>query len=321
LNLTAPPKEKASVICTLKKAKHERHPMSIDQIASIITALRRNLKNPPSSIEDYRGRFALMASTFPMIEGVERSETDLGGVPGTYFDAQHASKDKVLLYLHGGGYIIGSVDTYSTFMARLARATQRRVLGVEYRLAPEHPFPAGLEDCFQSYKWLLENGIAPTNISVGGDSAGGGMCIALLLRIRNAGLPLPACAFCISPWVDMLATGDSMDEKADVDPMIQKMGVLACAHIYLRGSDINEPLASPIYADLRGLPPLLIQVGTEETLFDDAKRLAEKAEECGIEVELEIWEEMIHVWHLFAHVLDEAKDAIQKIGDFVRKKG
>lgn len=292
--------------------------MSIDQISSIVRALRQNLEHPPKSVEEFRERFALMTSMFPMIEGVARMEVDMGGVPGTYFDATGVVQEQVLLYLHGGGYMIGSVASYSTLMARLSLASQCRVLGVEYRLAPEHTFPAGLDDCVAAYRWLLEQGIEAGKIVIGGDSAGGGMTVAVLMRIKAGGLPMPAGAFCISPWVDMLATGESMETKAGVDPMIQKMGVLACAHIYLRGLDIHEPLASPIYADLQGLPPMLVQVGESETLLEDAKRLAARAEECGVSVELEVWEDMIHVWHLFSHELDEGREAIGRIGHFVQ---
>ncbi|HEX4210552.1 MAG TPA: alpha/beta hydrolase, partial [Candidatus Binataceae bacterium] len=193
-----------------------------------------------------------------------------------------------------------------------------RVLGIDYRLAPEHPFPAAVEDAVAAYRWLLAQGLQPSRIAVAGDSAGGGLTIATLVAIRDAKLAVPAAGVCLSPWVDMEGIGESMTSKASVDPVVQKQGLLGMAQAYLGGKDPRTPLAAPLYADLKGLPPLLIQVGEAETLLDDSKRLADRAKAAGVKVTLEPWKEMIHVWHLFAPFLPEGQEAIDGIGKYLR---
>jgi acetyl esterase/lipase len=194
------------------------------------------------------------------------------------------------------------------------------VLVIDYRLAPEHPHPAAVDDAVAAYRWMLAQGLKPARITVAGDSAGGGLTVATLLAIRDAKLPLPGAGACLSPWVDLEGIGESMTTKAGVDPIVQKTGLLQMAAAYLGGKDPRTPLAAPLYADLSGLPPLLIQVGTAETLLDDASRLAERARKAGVTVSYEPWESMIHVWHLFAPMLDEGQQAIDRIGEFVRKQ-
>lgn len=242
-----------------------------------------------------------------------------GGVPGEWIVPPGAEESRVLLYLHGGGYVIGSVNTHRDMVSRIARAAQARALAIDYRLAPEHPFPAAVEDATAAYRWLLASGMPAERIVIAGDSAGGGLTLATLLALRDAGDLLPAAAVCISPWTDLAVTGESMDTKADVDPMIRKAEAIEGAKLYLAGADPKTPLASPLYADLSGLPHLLIQVGTHETLQDDSVRLAERARAAGVDVTLEQWEEMIHVWHFFAFILPEAQQAIDRIGQFVRE--
>jgi len=192
------------------------------------------------------------------------------------------------------------------------------MLGVDYRLGPEHPFPAAVHDALTGYGWLLTQGIAPERIVIAGDSAGGGLALAVLVALRDAGDPLPAGGVLLSPWTDMEATGNSIETKAAVDPMIQREYLLDMAKMYLGGADPRDPLASPLLAELHGLPPLLIQVGTAETLMDDSDRVAEKVEAAGGQVTLEHWDDMVHAWPLFAPVLPEGREAIEKIGAFIK---
>jgi acetyl esterase/lipase len=226
----------------------------------------------------------------------------------------------VVLYLHGGGYVIGSIKTHRDLMGRISRAAQARVLGLDYRLAPEHPFPAAVDDSLSAYRWLLDNGTKPARIAVAGDSAGGGLTVATLVAIRDAKLPLPAAGVCLSPWVDMEGIGETMKTRAQADPVVQRDGLLGMASAYLQGKDPRSPLAAPLYADLKGLPPLLIQVGDAETLLDDSNRLADRARAAGVNVKLEVWPEMIHVWQLFASFLPEGQQAVEGIGSFIRSR-
>jgi acetyl esterase/lipase len=224
-----------------------------------------------------------------------------------------------MLYLHGGGYVVGSIATHRGLAGRLSQAAAARVLLVDYRLAPEHPFPAAVDDAASAYRWLLAQGIESARLVIAGDSAGGGLTIATLVALRDAGVPLPAAAVCLSPWVDLEGSGDSVTTKAAADPLVQKDMLLQLGAWYLAGADPRTPLAAPLYADLRRLPPLLIQVGTAEILLDDATRLAEKATAAGVKVTLESWEDMIHVWQLFAPMLPEGQQAIERIGVFVQQ--
>jgi acetyl esterase/lipase len=191
-------------------------------------------------------------------------------------------------------------------------------LALDYRLAPEHPFPAAVEDAVSGYRYLLSRGIRPGRIAIAGDSAGGGLVVAAMLAIRDAGLAQPACGWCISPWVDMEGIGETMSTKAEADPTVQRAGILEMAGLYLNGADPRSPLAAPIYADLRGLAPLLIQVGAAETLLDDAIRLAKVAGAADVRVDLQVWPEMVHVWHLFHPELKAGLRAIEQGGAYVR---
>jgi epsilon-lactone hydrolase len=223
-----------------------------------------------------------------------------------------------VLFLHGGGYVIGSLDSHRHMISEMGRAARARTLAIDYRLAPEYPFPAAVDDSLAAYRFLLANGIQAGGITIAGDSAGGGLVVATMLAIRDAGLPQPACGWPISPWVDMEAIGNSMVSKAATDPTVQKAGILDMAKQYLNGADPRSPLAAPIYADLRGLAPLLIQVGAAETLLDDAVRLAQVAGAADVAVDLQVWPEMIHVWHIFHPELSAGRRAIAAGGDFAR---
>lgn len=194
------------------------------------------------------------------------------------------------------------------------------MLGLNYRLAPENPFPAAVDDAVAGYRWLLGQGYKPSKIAVAGDSAGGGLTVATLVAIREAGLPLPAAGVCQSPWVDLEGIGESMTTRAKVDPVVQREGLNGMAQGYLQGKDPRTPLAAPLYADLKGLPPLLIQVGDAETLLDDSNRLTERAKAAGVQVKIEVWPEMIHVWQLFASFLPEGQQAVDVIGKFIAER-
>ena len=295
--------------------------MSQQQLQAIVEMLRAQpVVNPNASVEEARAGFEQVASMFPVDADIKREVVSAGGVKAEWLSAPDADAGRAVLYLHGGGYVIGSISTHRALAARLSRASRARVLVIDYRLAPEHPHPAAVEDSVAAYRWMLGQGLTPRRIAVAGDSAGGGLTVATLVAIRDAKLPLPGGGACLSPWVDMEGIGESMTTKSDVDPIVQKAGLLQMAAAYLGGKAPRTPLAAPLYADLSGLPPLLIQVGTAETLLDDASRLAERARKAGVTVSYEPWESMIHVWHLFAPMLDEGQQAIDRIGEFVRKQ-
>src|SRR5499427_9288851 len=295
--------------------------MSQQQLQAIVEMLRSQpVVSPDASVQEARAGFEQIASMFPIDADIKREAVGAGGVKAEWVSAPDAEAGRALLYLHGGGYVIGSINTHRSLAARLARACGARVLVIDYRLAPEHPHPAAVDDSVAAYRWMLTQGLTPARIAVAGDSAGGGLTVATLVAIRDAKLPLPAAGACLSPWVDLEGIGESMTTKADVDPIVQKAGILQMAAAYLGGKAPRTPLAAPLYADLSGLPPLLIQVGTAETLLDDASRLAERARKAGVTVTYEPAENMIHVWQLFAPMLDEGKQAIDKFGAFIEKQ-
>jgi acetyl esterase/lipase len=226
-----------------------------------------------------------------------------------------------MLFFHGGGYNIGSISSYRDFTGRISRASTARVLSVGYRLAPEFLFPAAVDDAVTAYRWLLRQGVPAHRIVLAGDSAGGGLVLAALVRLRDAGDDLPAAAMCVSPSTDLAKEGESMHTKADVDPIVRSDTSMAHAlrYVGVKGN-LKHPLASPLYADMRGLPPLLILVGANETLLDDSTRVADKARAAGVDVELEIWDDMIHIWPFFAAILPEGQQAIERMGRFARAR-
>ena len=290
-----------------------------------IDIIRQQLKANPiiaegASLEDMRKGLDAMGGAVPGLDNVTTESVTAGGVDGEWIVADGGDGGPTMLYLHGGGYVLGSVQSHRPMIERMAVAIGGRVLAINYRLAPEAPFPGAVDDAVAAYRWLLEQGVQPANLAIAGDSAGGGLTIATLLALRDAGDPLPACAAPISPWNDMEATGESMATRAAVDPMVQKEPLLQMAQTYLQGSDARTPLAAPLHGDFSGLPPLLIQVGDAETLLDDSTRIAPKMKAQGVDVTLEVWDDMIHVWHLFAPMLDKGQEAIDRIGEFVRSK-
>jgi acetyl esterase/lipase len=256
------------------------------------------------------------ATLFPRLpEDVRHELVDAAGVPAEWVTTPQSGDDRVVFYLHGGGYTQGSPATHRELASRVARAAQARVLSIDYRLAPAHPFPAAVEDSLSAWRWLVGSGTPPAHIAIAGDSAGGGLTVATLLALRDAGEPMPACAVCLSPWFDLEGAGESA--LADQDPIVERQHMLDVAAVYLAGADSRHPHASPLHGAFAGLPPLLIQVGTHDLLLDDSRRLATAAKAAGVEVDLEVWEGLIHVWHIWGDALPEGRRALAKIGDFI----
>jgi epsilon-lactone hydrolase len=285
-----------------------------------ITALRTKLAARPRS-DDYRQRrrdIDARGLTYGLAADVGVEPVNANGIGAEWTATPNDARDAALLYLHGGGYVIGSLDSHRHLVAAAGRAAGIAALALDYRLAPEHPFPAAVDDAVAGYRFLLGRGIRPDRVAIAGDSAGGGLVVAAMLAIRDAGLAQPGCGWCISPWVDMEAIGETMTSRAAADPTVQRAGILDMAKMYLNGANPRAPLAAPIYGDLEGLAPLLIQVGACETLLDDALRLAGVAGAADVRVDLQIWPEMIHVWHLFHPELKAGQRAIEAGCTFIR---
>lgn len=295
--------------------------MASERLERIIKALReRGSAGRGGKFNVQRNREQMDAAAFRVAPDIRNTAVEAGGVKAEWVEAPDAAADRVIMYLHGGGYVAGSLLTHRELVGRLSRASGARALSVDYRLAPEHPYPAAIEDATAAYRWLLAQGIAPGKIVNAGDSAGGGLTIAALLAIRDAQLAQPAAGVAISPWVDLEGSGESVQTRAAADPMVQGDGLKGMAKLYLGDVGPRAPLASPIYADLKGLPPLLIHVGDAEVLLDDSTRLAGRAKAAGVDVRLEVWPEMIHVWHVFAPLLPEGQRGIEAVAEYIREK-
>ena len=294
--------------------------MSTAQLTKLVSLLRERQGDRPSQMRagPMRQMMETLGTRFAPPDDAIAERIFVNGLPAEWVATPDADPSRAVLYLHGGGYVQGSPNTHRNLAHGLSRAANARVLVLDYRLAPEHPFPAALEDAVSAWRWLLSEGYAPATMAIAGDSAGGGLAVACQVQLRAYGLPLPACSVCISPWVDLEGVGQSMTSKADVDAMVGKELLDWFADTYLQGAAARAPLASPIYADLQGLPNMLIQVGTAETLLDDAHRLEQIARQAGVGVELRIWDDMVHVWHLFAPILDEGAEAIAQAGTFIK---
>ena len=265
-------------------------------------------------------RAFMAAAAAPPPEGTTVDAVDADGVPAEWVTAAGVTGERTVLFFPGGAYHIGSVATLRRLSALVSDAAQARVLSVGYRLAPEHPFPAAVHDALTAYRWLLARGIAPRQISTAGNSSGGGLALALLVALRDAREPMPAAAVAISPWTDMEMTGESRRTRAAADRMVTPDGEKEAADWYLAGQDPRHPYASPVHADLQGLPPILIHVGDAEILLDDSTRFAARARAAGVEVTLEVWDEMPHCWHTFAGFLPEADRAIERIGRWLQER-
>lgn len=270
------------------------------------------------TIDSARRDVAMMEYLVPRpAAGTVTTPVDAGGLKAHRVTTPACRPGHHVLYLHGGGYATGTLALYRHFTWRVASVTRAAVVIIDYRLAPEHPFPAALDDAVTAYRWLLTQSTGP--IVVMGDSAGGGLALALLLKLRDEGLPLPAAAAVLSPWTDLTLSGASVLANARIDPLINIEEAEVYSQLYLAGADPRTPYASPLYGDPAGLPPTLIHVGSDEVLYDDSARMAERMRSAGCRVELEVWPRMPHVWHTLAPVLLEAREAIARIGVFVER--
>jgi monoterpene epsilon-lactone hydrolase len=285
-----------------------------------VAALREMLAQRPkvTDIAERRRGMDEFARAYPTASDITVEPVNANGVPAEWTSAPGADTRRAVLYFHGGGYVFGSLDSHRHLASEIARDVGGRTLALHYRLAPEHPFPAPVEDAVAGYRYLLAQGLQASNIALAGDSAGGGLVVSALVAIRDAGLPQPSCGWCISPWIDMEATGGSMTGNASRDPTVQKDGIIEIARHYLGSADPRSPLAAPLYADLRGIAPLYIQVGAVETLLDDSTRLASVAGAADVPVTLEVWPEMPHVWHLFHPRLSAGRRAITAGARYMR---
>ncbi len=292
--------------------------MASPQLQQAIDAMKSLQQAQASTPQEMRAVFERMAA--PAEADIKCEPVTAGGVSAEWISAPGAAADRAVLYLHGGGYVVGSIKTHRDLMGRVSRAAKARVLGLDYRLAPEHPFPAAVDDSVAAYRWMLQQNLKPSRIAVAGDSAGGGLVIAALVAMRDATLPMPGAGVCLSPWIDLEGVGESMKTREHADPVVRRDMLTQMAAAYLGGKDARTPLAAPLYADLKGLPPLLIQVGDAETLLDDSNRLAQRARAAGVQVKLEVWPEMIHVFQLFAGFLPEGQQAVDGLGQFISQQ-
>ena len=288
---------------------------------SEIDAVRALLSSKPRPVGWAARRQQLdeVGSVWPVADDIALAAADLGGVPGEWSSAPGSDAARVLLFFHGGGYCSGSILSHRRMATEAGRAAGMRTLAIGYRLAPEHPFPAALDDALTAWRFLRQQGVAASQIAVGGDSAGGGLTVALITGLRDAGEELPACAWLVSPWTDLTMSGSTLASKDAVDPIIHKgyLEELAAAYVPA-GVGRKDPRVSPLYADLSGLPPTLIQVGSAETLLADATRFAAAAGAADVPVTLEIWPHMIHAWPLWNAHLEPGRRALASAGAFIR---
>jgi acetyl esterase/lipase len=285
-------------------------------VKTFINVFRKSLFVHKTESATIRVGFERVSNITKYPRFVTKQEMQYGGLDAAWFIPDGHGKAKIILYLHGGGYVMGSYNTHRALIARVARACGCRALAVNYRKAPEHPYPAALEDAVKVYKQMIADGYE--NIILMGDSAGGGLVLALLQMIRKQRLQKAAAAVLLSPWTDLTMSGESVHSKKDIDPMIAPHLLEIFSKRYYGETDPAHPLISPLFADVKGFPPTLIQVGSNETLLDDATRLAKKLHKAGIPVKFDMFDNMMHVWHFFGGIMPEANKAIDEIGDFVR---
>lgn len=294
----------------------------MQQVISVMRAQRQAAAGADLGLEESRAAFAQTLAALPEVPGGRIEAADAGGVPAEWVHLVDRSEPVgTVLYLHGGGYWQGSPATHRRLVTALAVASGMRALSIDYRLAPEHPFPAALDDALAAYRWLTGTaGESPARVVVAGDSAGGGLSAALLVALRDAGEPSPAGAYLISPWTDLAGTGESRRTRAEVEPMLDPSSVVDMARRYLPEGDLTSPLVSPLYADLAGLPPLLVHVGDAEILLDDANRLVDRASTAGVEVESKVWPGAFHVFQMLVGLIPEADDAVAGAGAWMARR-
>lgn len=290
---------------------------SFDELMQLLARLS---EPEDDSFEGRRINLEEKLAKLPMVDGVTVEGIDIDHISCQWVIPADIATDLVVLYFHGGGYCLGSNRTHQSMVSYFVKALQAKALMVDYRLAPEHPFPAALEDAVTSYRWLLSHGYSAKKVVIAGDSAGGGLAVATMMRLKEDRISLPSAGICLSPWADLTASGESYRTKAGEDPLVQKDSILELADAYLAGRVRQTPLASPVFGDMTGLPPLLIQVGSAEVLLDDARRLAANAKSAGVEVVLEVWEQMVHVWQLFSALLPEGREALERAVHFIRRQ-
>jgi acetyl esterase/lipase len=297
-----------------------RGPGLLARALAAFMSVKRRISPPPRDLDAAweRADVESMAAMFKPMGRINCDAVSAGGVPAEWITPEGAPVTGTILFLHGGSFISGSIASHRTLAGNVALVSGARVLLIDYRLGPEHPFPAGLEDAAAAYEWLLSQGTAPGRIVFTGDSAGGNLSLALLVRLRDHGRPLPAAAVCLSPNPDLTYSGESWVFNSKKDVMIQERKERQAVAVYLHGADRRDPLASPSFADLRGLPPLLLQVGSYEVLLSDVERFAGKARQAGVPVSLEVWPGMQHEWQFTARILPEGRRAIARIGRFVQ---
>jgi acetyl esterase/lipase len=289
----------------------------IDEVRAILKAL---VGGPDTPFMERRARSEKFAAEFLLPPGICVEQDVLGSVPVEWIHPNNAHAGRVFFHLHGGGYVLGNPARSRPFTTEFALKARCHVVSIDYRLAPEHPFPAAVTDALVAYSALLASGQSPETIAIGGEFAGGGLAVATLIAARNAHLAMPAALLAISPWTDMDCSAPSIAALAHTDPLLSARTLREMADAYIQRGDPRAPTASPAHADLHGLPPMLIHVGSEEVLLDDAKALERRARVSGANATLEIWPGMIHAWHMFHDVLPEADEAIAKLAQFVRRR-
>jgi len=286
----------------------------IDSVRALLTSKPR-----PVGWPERRKRLDEIGSVWPVADDVKLASVDVSGLPGEWSIAPGSDASRVLLFFHGGGYCSGSIVSHCRMVTEAGRAAGTRTLAIAYRLAPEHPFPAAYDDALTAWRFLQNQGIAASHIAIGGDSAGAGLAVALITQLRDAHVELPACAWLVSPWTDLTLSGSTLTTKDAVDPIIHKAYLNELVDAYLpAGMERNDPRVSPLFADLKEFPPMLIQVGSAETLLDDATRFARIAGAADVAVNLEIWPHMIHAWPLWNAQLEPGRRALASVGAFVR---
>jgi acetyl esterase/lipase len=288
-------------------------------IRTTLSGLMKPIRGVPVTIPTLRTLINLGSMVFFLPRDVETETVRIGKISAEWLLPKMADHNKVLLYFHGGGYAVGSTQTHRSLVAEIARQTGYCALLPEYRLAPENPFPAAVHDAVTCYRWLLDTGHDPADIVIAGDSAGGGLSLACMLEAREKGLPMPGASVLIAPWVDLTLSQPSILKNIDRSPMLFLREMQAWARIYAGDFSVTDPLISPLFADLSGLPPLLIQVSDTEVLVDEDTLLAQNAQKAGVPVDFHIWKGLIHVWHVYWRYLPQAREAITEIAEFIHR--